>query len=432
MAAAAACARGWADPPPLVVRGELKETDPLDRVQKQSRANVHEVELKAGQAMLVGLRSIDFDPMLRVEDAKGTVLGQNDDIVRGTLTNSRLGFVAPQAGTYRLVVTSFHPDWTGEYLLEVAPLEPIGEPEATDGALTDKAPTAQGKRFQLHKVTAEAGRWYLLDVASKDFEALLVLRDGQGRALASDQGGGEGRNARLVWPAGAGQPWQLQVVAMQAGTGGRYALRVASYRGELKAAATAREKLDEQARLLNARGLAAHAAGRFADAQELMRQTLLLRQQLYPTAKYPRGHHDLAESLTNVGGLLQLTGQYEAARAYYDQALTMFRRLYPQGHPALAIGLCNRGVLLGWVGQYEAARADHEQALAMCRNLYPETQYPQGHPVLAQSLNGWARCWRRWASMTRHATTSTRRWRCDRNSTRLRSTRRDTPTWPEA
>src|SRR5436309_7957581 len=95
-----AAAPAWADPPPFVVRGELTEKDGTDRVQKQSYAKVHEVELKAGQAILVELRSIDFDPMLRVEDAKGKGLGQNDDIVAGKLTNSRLGFVAPKEATY--------------------------------------------------------------------------------------------------------------------------------------------------------------------------------------------------------------------------------------------------------------------------------------------------------------------------------------------
>src|SRR5437660_241816 len=56
--------------PPLLVRGELKASDPLDRVQKPSHARLHALELQAGQAILAELRSIDFDPWLRVEDAQ--------------------------------------------------------------------------------------------------------------------------------------------------------------------------------------------------------------------------------------------------------------------------------------------------------------------------------------------------------------------------
>ena len=47
---APAAARG--DAPPLLVRAELKESDPLDRVQKASPARIHEVELQAGQAIV--------------------------------------------------------------------------------------------------------------------------------------------------------------------------------------------------------------------------------------------------------------------------------------------------------------------------------------------------------------------------------------------
>jgi hypothetical protein len=63
-----------AAPPPeksLVIRGELKASDPFDRLRNQSYHRVHEVDLKAGRTYLVELRSPDFDTLLRVEDAQG-------------------------------------------------------------------------------------------------------------------------------------------------------------------------------------------------------------------------------------------------------------------------------------------------------------------------------------------------------------------------
>jgi CHAT domain-containing protein/Tfp pilus assembly protein PilF len=390
--ALAAVSATWADGPPLVVRGELKATDPPDRVQKRSHVKVHEIELKAGEAILAHLRSVDFDPMLRVEDAQGKVLGSNDDISAGNITNSRLGFVAPSAGTYRLVVTSFDAGQTGEYLLEVAPLEPAGDAETVTGELTAKSPTTQGKRYQAHKIAAQPGRWYLFDLTSMDFDPQLVLTDGRGQPLAEDQGGGEGLNARLVWPSGVGGPWVVQVLAGRPDAAGKYILQWRPYRGALNVEETVREKLARQAAQLHARSMECYRAGKFNEGVELMREALALRRKLYPEAQYPQGHPDLSSSLNSLGLLLQSLGQSEAARDYYDQALALRRKLYPeaqypQGHPDLATSLNNLGVLLERTGQYEAARDYEEQALALRRKLYPEAQYPQGHADLATSLN---------------------------------------------
>jgi tetratricopeptide (TPR) repeat protein len=391
LAAVAAVAPAWADGPPLVVRGELKATDPTDRVRKQSHVKVHEIELKEGEAMLAHLRSVDFDPMLRVEDAKGKVLGSNDDIGNGD-SNSRLGFVAPSAGTYRLVVTSFDAGRIGEYLLEVAPLEPAGGAQTMTGELTANSPQAQGKRYQPHKVTAEPGRWYLFDLTSADFDPHLVLRDGRGQSLAEDQAGGEGKRARLVWPSGAGAPWVAQVLGAQSDAAGKYVLQWRPYRGELKVEVTAREKLHRRAAQLSARSVESYEMGNFNEGVALLREVLAVRQKLYPAARYPQGHPDLATSLNDLGTVLQSVGQHEAARDSYEQALAMRRKLYPAaryplGHSDLATSLNDLGALLQSAGQYGAARDYLEQALAMNRKLYRAAQYPRGHADLATSLS---------------------------------------------
>jgi len=58
-----------------------------------------------------------FDTYLRLEDNKGKVLAENDDISPGLNTNSRLLFSAPAAGTYRIVATSFEQRGQGAYTL---------------------------------------------------------------------------------------------------------------------------------------------------------------------------------------------------------------------------------------------------------------------------------------------------------------------------
>jgi tetratricopeptide (TPR) repeat protein/CHAT domain-containing protein len=152
-----------------------------------------------------------------------------------------------------------------------------------------------------------------------------------------------------------------------------------------------REKTATEARRLNAESVQLYRQGKTAEALEQARAALALRRQLYPLDKYPDGHRELAQSLNNIGSLLQVQRSYAEARPFYEQALAMRRKLYPEskfpdGSPDLAFSLNNLGFLLEVQGQYEKALPYLEQALAMRRKLYPETVYPDGHPELAMSL----------------------------------------------
>ncbi len=74
------------------------------------------------------------------------------------------------------------------------------------------------------------------------------------------------------------------------------------------------------------------------------------------------------------------------------EALQIHERLYPrsefpQGHPDLANNLNNLGALLQAQGVSGEARGYYERALAMRQALYPKEQHPRGHPDLANSLN---------------------------------------------
>lgn len=94
--------------------GELKASDMLvgNRYTK-----VHMVKLETGATYIINLKSGQFDTYLRVQDAKGDRLADNDDGGEGT--NSRMEFSPNQTGDYRLVVTSYTPLATGSYTLDV-------------------------------------------------------------------------------------------------------------------------------------------------------------------------------------------------------------------------------------------------------------------------------------------------------------------------
>jgi CHAT domain-containing protein/tetratricopeptide (TPR) repeat protein len=145
------------------------------------------------------------------------------------------------------------------------------------------------------------------------------------------------------------------------------------------------------AEALNA-GFQLYQRGEFGPALEKTRQSLRIRERLYPRSEFPHGHPDLAEALNGAGILLQAQGSYSEARGYFQRALVMRKALYPrkrypQGHPFLANSLNNLGALLQAQGSYGEARGYLQRALAMTEALYPKERYPQGHSDVAGSLN---------------------------------------------
>jgi CHAT domain-containing protein len=157
-------------------------------------------------------------------------------------------------------------------------------------------------------------------------------------------------------------------------------------------ALTAEERqLLEEAAKLHAEGVALYGQAKLPEATDRLRQALALRQRVYSKVKYPDGHPALAQSLGDLGTVLQAQGAYAQAEPLYRQALAMNQALYPRakypdGHPDLALSLCNLGGLLLAQGDYGQAEPFLRQALAMDQALYPKARYKDGHPALAQCL----------------------------------------------
>ena len=99
-------------------RGELETKDPW---LQDVHVDVFEVEAKAGQRIIVDLRSEEFDTFLRVSGPDGTV-EENDDFGYDT-THSHIEMLALADGTYSVHVTSFSPDDLGVYVLQIAIVE---------------------------------------------------------------------------------------------------------------------------------------------------------------------------------------------------------------------------------------------------------------------------------------------------------------------
>ncbi len=110
------------------VQGMFRATRLTGELTAKEVQKIHEMKLTAGKRYVIDLESKAFDTFLRLEDAQGKKLAENDDIVEGVNLNSRIVFTPAKDGVYRLVATAFRGQGRGPYTLTVG--EFIGENSA--------------------------------------------------------------------------------------------------------------------------------------------------------------------------------------------------------------------------------------------------------------------------------------------------------------
>lgn len=197
-------------PGDIVRRGSLGPGDPL--VNGRFR-ETHRVFLQGGRFHTIDLRSTDFDVLLEVRDLTGRLLARNDD--GGPGLNARLRFRPPAHGFYQVVATSYRTGAHGRYVLTIdpagnpGPIPPIPPVPPLPGpgtelvhrhaCLTHASPLRDGKHYDLVPVFLQAGRTYVIEMNSRDFDAFVRLRHPQFGVVAANDDGGPGRNARLVF-----------------------------------------------------------------------------------------------------------------------------------------------------------------------------------------------------------------------------------------
>lgn len=96
------------------------------------------IELDAGETIEIALTGVGLNelrnPLLRVRDADGTILAENDDIRFAIDLDSALVFTAAEAGAYIIDVDSYLGRYTGEFSLTVSGATPPSPVDAIRGA----------------------------------------------------------------------------------------------------------------------------------------------------------------------------------------------------------------------------------------------------------------------------------------------------------
>ncbi|WP_292069117.1 PPC domain-containing protein, partial [Brevundimonas sp. UBA7534] len=173
--------------------GSLGDRDP--ELEDGGRYDAFVFRAAAGERLVVTLESDAFDPVVRVGRMNGPdfeELAQNDDAPGGGL-NSRLVFVAPDAGDYVIRATSLS-EGEGAYVvgLEAAPPPPPSKPLAVgdevEGTLDDDSgQNDDGQRADLYRFTGTAGQRIAVEMSSDDFDTYLALRRLSANSIRSEE-----------------------------------------------------------------------------------------------------------------------------------------------------------------------------------------------------------------------------------------------------
>jgi len=99
------------------VKGSLTGKDVKDVSRKDSYCKVYTLKLEAGQTYQLDCKSV-WDNWLRIEDAKGKQVAEDDD--GGGGTDAQIVYECKTAGEYRVIVTSFDALETGDFTVTVS------------------------------------------------------------------------------------------------------------------------------------------------------------------------------------------------------------------------------------------------------------------------------------------------------------------------
>lgn len=211
------------------VKSELTKLDDPDPF-RHAPAKIYAVELEASKVYEFDIASTSFDPFLRV-------VGQNGRLLVINNKTSRIHFLAPAAGRYHVVATTFD--------LKVGPFElragiaegaapktftvkdlPAGRTIELPGVLTfSEKPLAHswGGPAVMHTFEMEPGLVYEFEMIATKFEPYLQLVDAEDRVVAQDRNSGVRRTPRIRFTPSTRGAYRL-VGITQSGKVGPYEL----------------------------------------------------------------------------------------------------------------------------------------------------------------------------------------------------------------
>jgi hypothetical protein len=107
--------------------GVLANMDAKDKTEVGGFCKTYKHKLIEGRSYQIDLTSKAFDAFLRLEDAKGKKIAENDDGGKGA--DARITYKPAKTAEFTIVCTTFAPGDTGKFTLTIH--------DITDGAVKD-------------------------------------------------------------------------------------------------------------------------------------------------------------------------------------------------------------------------------------------------------------------------------------------------------
>jgi hypothetical protein len=197
-------------------------------------ADLYYFNVTTAQTLTIDLRSAAFDAFLILADANGAKIAVNDDGGGGTDARIVRNF-AP--GAYRIEATTFGANASGPYTLSLTAGAPAGAGvrevalgQSVSGSLhagSQRSSGCGGCFADVYELVLASPVSLDLVLTSSDFDAFLRLTNAAGQAIAADNDGGGGTNARIVRSLAAGT-YRVEATSFKPGVSGAYELRVDS------------------------------------------------------------------------------------------------------------------------------------------------------------------------------------------------------------
>lgn len=208
-----------------VEEGELVQGD--EELDSGEFVDWYEVEGHLGEMGVFQLTSSGFDTYLILEDPDGFSI-HNDDY-RGSTAESQIESDFLQEGIYRIGVTSFDPEETGDYVLRIRSQEGIEYEEVADsGELErelsgDEVTLADGSYADGYSFVAEEGNTVIVEMRSDDFDTYLKIRGPGGMDESNDDAEGE-TDSRIAFRVRETGRYQITATSYKSGDSGDYAI----------------------------------------------------------------------------------------------------------------------------------------------------------------------------------------------------------------
>ena len=186
----------------------------------------YELRGEAGEYVVIDLRSSDLDPYLILLTPSGEQL-ENDDH-EGDASRSQLALSLPEAGSYRVIVTTYKPRESGSYDVRIDRGGEVAQiARLQRGALTASDDTIRsGEYADSYDFEGRPGERVRIDVSSSEFDTYLILIDPNGEHTENDDV--EGLSGHSVVEADITElgTYQVIVTSYALGETGAYELAI--------------------------------------------------------------------------------------------------------------------------------------------------------------------------------------------------------------